>query len=138
MGLWFQKWNRFFPIYFSICTISSLFLLHIMAAAWRKCLNSPNAFFYRCGSFILPSQKIDMSEFVKKMYLAYFQVWLGDQDKSCSTSSIQALCWKFMTVDQGKARKIDIWHSNGMPRAEKPCRWLQFLPGQDFRSQKEK
>ena len=65
----------------TILIITSLFLLQIMADARRKCLNSPDAFCYICGSFTVPSQRMNISDFVK-VYLAYFHVRLGDQHKS--------------------------------------------------------
>ncbi len=53
-----------------------------MAVARRKCLNCPdNIFCYICASFTVPSQRINISDCVMKLYLAYFQVRLGDQDK---------------------------------------------------------
>ena len=52
-----------------------------MADARRKCKNSPDAFCYICGSFTVPSQRMNISDFLKKVYLADFQVRLGDQDK---------------------------------------------------------
>ncbi len=45
-----------------------------MAAARRKCLNSPDAFCYICGSFIVPSQRINISDFVNKVYLVTFKL----------------------------------------------------------------
>ena len=40
-----------------------------MADARGKCLNSPDAFCYICGSFTVPSQKMNISDFVKKVHL---------------------------------------------------------------------
>ena len=54
----------------TILIITSLFLLQIMADARRKCLNSPDAFCYICGSFTVPSQRMNISDFVKKVLLS--------------------------------------------------------------------
>ena len=75
----------------TILIITSLFLHQIMADARRKCLNSPEAFCYICGSFTVPSQRMNISDFVM-VYLAYFQVRLGDQDKSWAPHQVCKHC----------------------------------------------
>lgn len=64
----------------------------MMASVSRKCLNSPNAFCYICGSYTLPDQRKNISAFVKKVYLAYFQVSIGDQDKSWAPNQVCKTC----------------------------------------------
>lgn len=70
----------------------SLIVLQIMAAARRQCLNSPNAFCYICGNFTLFSQRMTITDFVKKVYFAYFKVILGDQDKSWAPHQVCKPC----------------------------------------------
>ena len=52
-----------------------------MATKRRKCENNPDVFCYVFGKYTLPKRRVKMPEFVKKAYLSYFGVKLGDQDK---------------------------------------------------------
>ena len=47
----------------------------------RKCSNDPNIFCYICGEFCMAKNRLGVSDFVKKAYLAYFGCHLGDKDK---------------------------------------------------------
>ena len=49
--------------------------------SYCKCLNNPDSFCYICGSFTIPSQRKNISAFVKQAYFTYFKVKLGDQNK---------------------------------------------------------
>ena len=53
-----------------------------MATKRRKCENNPNVFCYICEKYSLLKRRVKITEFVKKAYLSYFGVKLGDQDKS--------------------------------------------------------
>lgn len=64
----------------------------------RGCKISPNRFCYICGEFLVKSQARSFSENVKKAYLMYFGVAIGNQDKqwaphvccvSCRVSLVQ-------------------------------------------------
>ena len=48
----------------------------------RKCKLDPNVFCYICGSFTVSKQRQGNTDFVKKAYLAYFEVKVGDRDKN--------------------------------------------------------
>src|SRR5271163_2070093 len=48
----------------------------------RSCLNSPDIFCYICEQFAIKDQRLEITDFVKQCYYAYFGVKLGDQDKS--------------------------------------------------------
>jgi hypothetical protein len=48
----------------------------------RSCKNHPDRFCYICGQVTFPKRKLNITEFVKKSYHAYFGVKLGDQDKA--------------------------------------------------------
>ncbi|XP_073532722.1 uncharacterized protein [Phyllobates terribilis] len=52
-----------------------------MNSSRRSCLNDPDSFCYICGEYTLPKHRRNITDFVKKVYLAYFGVMLGDQDK---------------------------------------------------------
>lgn len=47
----------------------------------RRCLNSSDIFCYICGQFATKDQRLEITEFVKQCYNAYFRVKLGDQNK---------------------------------------------------------
>ena len=53
-----------------------------ISSSRRKCKLDPNVFCYICGSFTVSKQRQGITDFVKKSYLAYFGVKLGDQDKN--------------------------------------------------------
>ena len=60
----------------------------------RKCCNDPYIFCYICGCFTLPPQTRNINSFIKKIYLAYFDVPLGDQDKSWAPHQVCTTCVK--------------------------------------------
>ena len=53
-----------------------------MASQRRKCINDVDQFCYICGSYTLPKQRRKITDFIKKLYFAYFKMKLGDQEKS--------------------------------------------------------
>ena len=52
-----------------------------MSCSRRSCCNDPDSFCYICGEYILKEYKRSITDFVRKVYRAYFGVKLGDQDK---------------------------------------------------------
>ncbi|GFY17823.1 uncharacterized protein TNCV_1075581 [Trichonephila clavipes] len=60
--------------------------------ATRECVNSPNCFCYICGSYTIKKQQRDISNFVQKVYFAYFGIKLGDQDKSWAPHVVCSVC----------------------------------------------
>ena len=61
-----------------------------ISSSRRKCKLDPNVFCYMCGSFTVSKQRQRITDFVKKAYLAYFGVKLGDQDKNWAPHQV---CW---------------------------------------------
>ena len=53
-----------------------------MSSSNRRCLNDANVFCYICGEVTLTHNRRMINDHLKKLYLAYFGVHLGDQDKS--------------------------------------------------------
>ncbi|KAK5650493.1 hypothetical protein RI129_001522 [Pyrocoelia pectoralis] len=53
-----------------------------MASLRRSCRNKPDFFCYICGEYTLVYNRKPITSFVKRAYLAYFSVALGDQDKA--------------------------------------------------------
>lgn len=68
-----------------------------MASVRRKCLNYPDEFCYICGRYILIKQRENITEFIKKAYHAYFDVHLGDQDKSWAPHTVCNTCKRTLT-----------------------------------------
>jgi hypothetical protein len=48
----------------------------------RQCLQSPQKFCGICGSYVFDTKVRQIDTFVKKRYFSYFQLKVGDQDKS--------------------------------------------------------
>ena len=46
----------------------------------RHCCNDPVSFYYICGEYIVKGHKTSITDFVRKIYHAYFRVKVGDQD----------------------------------------------------------
>ena len=73
----------------------------------RKCCNDPDIFCYICGCFTLPPQRRNINSFIKKIYLAYFGVPLGDQDKSWALHQVCTTCVEILrSWSQGKNAKL--------------------------------
>ncbi|GFU90858.1 uncharacterized protein TNCV_4921911 [Trichonephila clavipes] len=60
--------------------------------ATRGCVNSPNCFCYICGSYTVKKQQRNISNFVQKVYFAYFGIKLGDQDTSWAPHVVCSVC----------------------------------------------
>ena len=58
----------------------------------RSCLNSPGVFCCICGSYTVTTARLKISDFVKKAYHTYFEVELGDQDKSWAPRIVCTTC----------------------------------------------
>ena len=57
-----------------------------------KCNHHQDIFCYICGCFALPKQRANITNFVRRAYLAYFGMKLGDQDKSWAPHSVCRTC----------------------------------------------
>ena len=82
-----------------------------MAAMRRRCKNGTDVFCYICGEYMIKDQRLNIRDFTKQAYQAYFGIKLGDQDKnwaphqackSCTESlknwtlgKLQSLAWSF-------------------------------------------
>ncbi|GBL87024.1 hypothetical protein AVEN_218731-1 [Araneus ventricosus] len=60
--------------------------------ATRGCSNDPNKFCYICGELTIKKQQRNITDFVKKLFFAYFGVRLGDQDKSWAPNIVCCIC----------------------------------------------
>lgn len=60
--------------------------------ATRGCINSPDCFCYICGNYTVKKQQRTISDFVEKVYFAYFGIKLGDQDKPWAPHKVCAVC----------------------------------------------
>ena len=71
----------------------------------RQCLNETNIFCYICGEYTLKHNKKIMSDFVKRAYLACFQVMLGNQDKPWAPDIVCKPCVEHLRQWTNKSRK---------------------------------
>lgn len=60
--------------------------------ASRGCLNLPDNFCYICGEYVVKKHQRKITDFVQKVYHAYFGVKLGDQDKPWAPHKVCAVC----------------------------------------------
>lgn len=67
-----------------------------MASARRSCRNKPDVFCYICGEYTLAMHRKGITSFVKRAYQAYFQVKLGDQDKSWAPHTVCKTCVEYL------------------------------------------
>ncbi len=65
-------------------------------ASRRTCKNSPDRFCYTCGKFTFLTDKKQISDFLKKAYLAYFGMPLGDQDKPWAPHAVCSICYNLL------------------------------------------
>ena len=76
--------------------ICSLFTLHTalkaMSCLRSSCCNDSDKFCYICEKYILKGHKKSITDFVCKVYFAYFGVKFGDQDKSWAPHVVCKTC----------------------------------------------
>ena len=58
----------------------------------RGCVISPDCFCFICGEYTVIRQQRNVSDFVKKVYFAYFKLKLGDQDKAWAPHKVCRRC----------------------------------------------
>ena len=63
-----------------------------MSTKRRKCVNDPDIFCYICGRYTLADQRRSVTDFVKRAYLGFFEVKLGDQDKDWAPHIVCRTC----------------------------------------------
>jgi hypothetical protein len=67
--------------------------VEVMATSRRSCfLHHPDIFYYICGEYTLKGIRKPISELVKRAYVGYFGVKLGDQDKPWAPSIVCKTC----------------------------------------------
>ena len=64
----------------------------------RQCKTDPNRFCYICGKLTFAKEKRSITSHIKKMYKAYFDCYLGDQDKSCAPLVCCLACVKTLSA----------------------------------------
>ncbi len=67
-----------------------------MASARRSCRNKPDVFCYICGEYTLSVDRKSITRFVKRAYQAYFEIKLGDQDKSWAPHTVCKTCVEYL------------------------------------------
>ena len=58
----------------------------------RNCINAPDNFCYICGEFTPDNLRKPITQNIKKAYLSYFKVQLGDQDKDWAPHIACSVC----------------------------------------------
>ena len=102
----------------------------------RGCVNSSEGFCYICGEFVVKKNQRNITNFVEKVYFAYFGVKIGDQDKSWTTHGVCLGCVEGLRMwSKGKVKSFHfgvpmIWrepHRPGIPTLQ-ACQSLDDLP----------
>ena len=72
--------------------VSFQFSKKVFTISHRSCINDPGHFCYICGKYTLPKQRRNITDFVKKSYLPYFGIKLGDQSKAWAPHKVCRVC----------------------------------------------
>lgn len=73
----------------------------------RACVNNPDSFCYICGELVLKKQSRSITEFIKKVYFAYFGVKIGDQEKSWAPHGVCSGCVEGLRMwSKGKVKSF--------------------------------
>lgn len=87
--------------------ITVLHVIERMASSRRSCANHPDVFCYICGEYTLKEHRKTISDFVKRAYLGYFGVKLGDQDKTWAPHVMCKTCLEHLRQwSNGKRRSL--------------------------------
>ena len=82
-----------------------------MSSNRRSCVNHPDVFCYICGEYMLKENRKKVSDFLKRVYLAYFGVRLGDQDKTWAPHQVCKTCTEHLrqwTTGKRKSMKFGV------------------------------
>ena len=63
-----------------------------MSTQRGKCKCNLDCFCYICGQFTVVKQTVQVNDFVRNAYYAYFDMKLGDQDKACALHTVCKSC----------------------------------------------
>ena len=75
----------------------------------RSCVSDPNVFCYICdicGEYTLEHNRKLITDFVKQAYSAYFNVKLGEQDKSWAPHIVCKTCIEHLQQWTKNKRKV--------------------------------
>ena len=79
-----------------------------MTSSRKSCLNDPDVFCYICGQYTLKPNRNHVTSFIKRAYLAYFGVKLGDQDKPWVPHIVCKTCTEHLRQwTQGKRKSMN-------------------------------
>ncbi|GBL92566.1 hypothetical protein AVEN_123753-1 [Araneus ventricosus] len=82
----------------------------------RGCVISPDNFCFICGKYTVKSQQRNISDFLKKVYFAYFKLKLGDHDNKWAPHKVYRRCEEDLRLwFKGKKNSIRfgipmMWH----------------------------
>ena len=81
----------------------------------RHCKTDLKRFCYICGELTFAKEKRSITSHIKKMYKAYFDCYLGDQDKSWAPNACCVTCVKTLsTWYVGKKCSHEVWCANNL------------------------
>lgn len=63
-----------------------------MSSSRKSCINHPDVFCYICGEYTSQENRKTITDFVKRAYIGYFGVKLGDQDKTWAPHVVCKTC----------------------------------------------
>lgn len=72
------------------CVYAGLFISFMMAS--RGCKRSADSFCYICGELMVERQKRNITTFVRQVYLAYFGIRVGNQNKTWAPHFVCQTC----------------------------------------------
>ena len=109
---------KFSSLQFSVCEDFALIILHVKvvnvssASKRRQCCNGLDIFCFICRCFTLLLARRNINAFIKRVYLAYFGVPLGDQDKDWAPRQVCTTC----------VETLRFWSSEKNPRQRRSSR----------------
>ena len=72
----------------------------------RHCVNDPNCFCYICREYIFGGERMAITELIKRRYYSYFQLKVGDQEKSFAPHTVQKMRYIVVHVGKQKVKKM--------------------------------
>ena len=78
-----------------------------MSTKRRQCQNNPDVFCYICDEYMMAKYRLNVKDFTKRAYEAYFGMKLGDQNKSSAPHKVLKHCTETLRFwTQGKVSSI--------------------------------
>ncbi|GBM86111.1 hypothetical protein AVEN_167767-1 [Araneus ventricosus] len=89
-----------------------------MSSSRRRCVNHPDVFCFICEECTLKENRKTVCDFVKRVYLVYFGVMVGDQDKTWAPHQVCKTCTEHLRQWTTGKRKSEILHTDCLERTQ--------------------